>query len=137
MTILGFGFKKISIEREGAIKGKLNINHNASLKTVEKSDVKVGGQKTALKISFEFKADYQPDIAKINLQGELLWVDTKENIDSSLKQWEKEKKLPKEAMVPIYNAILHRSIMQSLTLSKDLNLPPPIRLPRLTPENVK
>lgn len=137
MAIIGFGFKKISIARDKPASGKVNINHNAKIDSVEEAKFKLGTgqQQEALRVTFTFTADYAPEIANINLQGELLWVDKPEQVKSSLDMWSKKKELPSEALVPIYNTVLQRSIMQSLLLTKEMNLPPPIRMPRIKTEN--
>jgi hypothetical protein len=138
MAILSFGFNKIAVERKGPIKGKLSINHNAKINDVKSAEVKLGTSKQpSIRVSFEYTATYDPGVAQIQLAGELVWVDVQANIDKIMQEWEKTKKLPKETMVPIYNRVLQRSVMQALSLSKELNLPPPIKLPRLNPENVK
>jgi|SRR3989344_9148697 len=136
MAIISFGFKKISIARDKPASGKVNVNHSARIDNVEeaKFSVGAGAKQDALRVAFTFTAEYAPEIANINLQGELLWVDKPEQVKSSLDMWSKSKSLPTETLVPIYNTVLQRSIMQSFLLTKEMNLPPPIRLPRLKPE---
>jgi hypothetical protein len=35
-------------------------------------------------------------------------------------------------MINIYNAVMHKCFVNAIALSKDLNLPAPIRFPRVT-----
>ena len=44
---------------------------------------------------------------------------------------EKDKKIPKEVMTPVLNNILAKSNVEALVLSRELNLPPPIPLPKV------
>lgn len=138
MAILSFSFKKMSIERKKAPRGKMSIKHNARIEEVDAAKFTVGTQtQQAVRVGFTFTADYSPEIANINLQGELLWVDAPEKVKETLELWSKEQKLPKDAMVPIYNTVLQRSLMQSFSLTKELSLPPPVKLPRFTPDRVQ
>jgi hypothetical protein len=45
--------------------------------------------------------------------------------------WKKDKKLPKEIMPVILNTVLNKCNIQALILSEQINLPPPIPMPKL------
>jgi hypothetical protein len=137
MAVVGFSFKKISIERKeekGALK---KIDNNAKILEVKRVPLNVvpgGPKQESLRISFEFKAKYNPDIAEIIVAGSLIWADTEENIKSAEASWKKDKKLPGSVMIPMWNAMFHRSLLQAAYLSKELNLQPPFDMPRLKPD---
>ncbi|MBD3318969.1 hypothetical protein GF342_03600 [Candidatus Woesearchaeota archaeon] len=138
MAILGFGYKKIDFERKGPMKGGAQINHNANITDVQSATIKQGSaSRDAARITFEFTANYEPEIASLKFEGELLWVDKPEQVKEALDGWTKDKKLSKEAMVPVYNTIFRRSLTQALIWTNDLNLPAPIRFPKVTAENAK
>lgn len=132
MTVIGLGFTKITMEKTGQLKGEIKINNNAGIKNIEKSEIDFGAKKQpALKVSFHFKATYEPNIAFILLEGELYWIDKEENIDELFKKWKKDKTVSQEVMTPILNQILSRSNVEALVLSRELNLPPPVPLPKV------
>ena len=139
MTIIGFQFNKILIEKLNPIKGKISVNNNVSLTNVEKSELAFGKEKqNVLKFEFEFNANYEPKsgdkVASIILNGGLTYLDTPEKITEVEKGWKKNKKIPKEIMTPVLNSILSKCNIEALVLAKEINLPPPIPMPKV---NVK
>lgn len=135
MTIVGFNYTKIHVERKSSVKGKINIKNNVAIKKVEKSDLSLGGSGSAkqagLKFMFEFTCIYDPKIGEISLAGEVFWLDKEENVKKILSGWKKNKKIQKEISVPILNTVLQKCNIQALMLSRDINLPPPIPLPKV------
>ena len=132
MPVVGFGFTKINVERIGKLTGKVDIKNNAGINTVVKEDLTLGvSTQPALKFGFNFNVTYEPGKATIDLEGEVIWVDKKEIIEETMKTWKKEKKISPTIMTPVLNAVLQRSNMQALILAKELNLPPPIPLPKV------
>ena len=130
MTIVGFNFTKISIERKGEPKGRVDINNNISIKDVAAANFGLGKTKEkGVRISYEFSSNYNPDIAEILIAGDVLFIG--EENDEILKGWKKDKKMPKEIMQDLLNTIMMRCSVESMILTKDLNLPPPIPFPRL------
>ncbi|MDP7115837.1 MAG: hypothetical protein QF632_00920 [Candidatus Woesearchaeota archaeon] len=138
MTIVGFSFTKMIVERKASVKGKINIANNISIKEVKESQIALGkGKETAIKLTFDFSSKYNPNVGIINLIGEVLNIEDEKKTKDILKEWKKSKKLPQEIMTPILNHILNKCNIQSLILSKDLNLPPPIPMPRINPTEGK
>ena len=45
MTIIGMQFSKISIEKMNPLAGKVSINNNVTIKSVEKSEITLGTTK--------------------------------------------------------------------------------------------
>jgi hypothetical protein len=132
MTVLGLAFTKLGVEKTGPIQGSVNVQSNANIVSVDKLDVNIGTKKEeALKFIFSFTAVYQPNIAKVSIEGEIVWLDKNEEVEKILKGWKKDKKIPKEVMSPVLNAVLTKSNIEALILSRELNLPPPIQLPRV------
>ncbi|MEK6858178.1 MAG: hypothetical protein AABX39_06330 [Nanoarchaeota archaeon] len=132
MTVLGIAFTKLGVEKTGQVQGSVNVQSNANIVSVEKLDVNIGTKKDeALKFVFSFTAVYQPNIAKISIDGEVVWLDKPDEVDKIIKGWKKDKKIPKEVMSPVLNTVLSKSNIEALILSRELNLPPPIQLPRV------
>ena len=132
MTVVGLQLNKISVEKHSPVKGKVSVNNNVSVKDVEKIDLAFGTAKQdALKFTFEFKASYEPKIATIALEGTITYFDKSAAIDDIYNGWKKDKKVPPEVMTPILNSILTRCNVEAMILSKEVNLPPPIPMPRV------
>ncbi|PIN76324.1 hypothetical protein COV18_00225 [Candidatus Woesearchaeota archaeon CG10_big_fil_rev_8_21_14_0_10_37_12] len=133
MPVVGLQFNKIVVEKTAPVKGKIKVNNNVILTDVEKTDLTASKQ-GALKFYFEFTANYDPKIGDINLNGFLTFVDKAEICDEVAKSWKKDKKVPKEIMSSVLNTVLSRCNIEALLFSREVNLPPPIPLPKV---NVK
>jgi len=133
MAIVGFNFTKMSAERKHVQeKGKIEIKNNVSIIDVQESKVSLGSpaQKVA-EITFDFSALYEPKMGSIKFSGEVLYLGETKTIDTFVENWTKTKKLPAEAMAAVMNNILNKCNIQALILSQQVNLPPPIKLPRV------
>ncbi len=132
MTVVGLQINKIVVDKTNPAKGKVSVNNNVAVKDVQKTDLAFGTAKQeALQFTFEFKASYEPKIATITLEGTVTYFDKAAAIDEIHKGWKKDKKIAPEIMTPVLNSILTRCNVQALILSREVNLPPPIPLPRV------
>ena len=138
--IVGFGFTKLSAEKGETAKGKIDINNNVSIKDVIEDNLSLGKDKqNVIKFIFEFTSKYEPNVGSILFEGELLYMEEPKKAKELLSAWKKDKKLPKEIMGGLLNTILTKCNVQALILSQEVNLPPPIPLPKVQmavgPEN--
>ena len=132
MPIFGFNYIKIDVEKKKSVKGNVNIHNNVTIKNVEKSDVDISNDKQQVaRFNFEFTSKYEPEIGKIVLGGNILYLDEQKKIKEILDTWKKEKRVEKELMTTILNTILAKCNIQALILSESVNLPPPIPLPKV------
>jgi hypothetical protein len=132
MTIVGFNFTKLEAEKKEIVKGKVNINNNVSITGVEEKNLSLANDKQkVLSFTFEFLAKYDPNIGFIKLIGDVLFMDDAKKAKETLDGWKKEKKLPKEIMTGILNTVLNKCNIRALILSEQVNLPPPVQLPKL------
>lgn len=130
--IVGFGFTKLSAEKREGAKGKIDINNNVSIKNVEEADLSLGKEKqNVIKFVFEFTSKYEPAVGTILFEGELLFLEEPKKAKEILNSWKKDKKLPKELMAGLLNTILTKCNVQALILSQEVNLPPPIPMPKV------
>lgn len=130
--IVGFGFTKLSAEKIEKSKGKIDINNNVSIKDVVEDNLSLGKDKqNIVKLIFEFTANYEPAVGKILFEGEVLYLEEPKKVKEILSSWKKDKKLQKELMAGILNTILTKCNVQALILSQEVNLPPPIPMPRV------
>jgi len=132
MTIIGMQFTKLAVEKMNPITGKVSISNNVVVQDVEKATIAIGKNKQdVLRFTYEFKASYEPKIALITLVGNLTYLEKAEKIDELIKQWKKDKKLPKEILTPVLNSIYTKCNIQAIVMSREINLPPPIQLPKV------
>lgn len=131
MTIVGFNFTKISAERKNAVVGMVNINNSITLKDVAEAKLGLAGDRGALRMTFAFTSDYTPELATLMMEGDVLMLLEVKQAQSVLDGWKKSKNLPREVAEPLMNHILDRCNIQALLLSKDLNLPSPVQLPKV------
>ena len=132
MAIVGFNFTKILAEKKTGVKGNVDIKNNVSVKNVETTDLTLGSTKQkALKFSFEFSSDYSPNVGQILFNGDIIYMNEAAKQDEIMKNWKKNKEVPKDVMSEILNTILMRCNVEALMLSRDINLPPPIPMPKV------
>ena|SRR3989344_100034 len=131
MSIVGFSFTKITAERKSSVRGKVNINNNIGIKDVKERELSFSKDQSGLEFQFEFTADYEPQLGSIKLNGEVLYMESSKKVSEVMDRWKKEKKLDQELMTKILNSVLMKCNVQALILSQDLNLPPPIPLPKI------
>ncbi|MFH1650231.1 MAG: hypothetical protein ABIA93_06815 [Candidatus Woesearchaeota archaeon] len=138
MSIVGFNFSKMLVERKNPSTGKVNIKNNVQLRDVEEAKLAIDTTKKALKFTFTFSSIYEPNVAVIELDGELITIQEEKDAKDILASWKKDKKLDRAFMNPIMNHLLAKCNIQALILSRELGLPAPIPLPRIaedtTPE---
>lgn len=134
MTIVKINLHKVIAERNlDASGGQVKINNNVSLQNVESLDFSVDGKK-GLKFTFSFNCNYEPGLGKIEVAGQVLYVDQEDKVDKALEAWKTEKKVSREIMEQIVNAALHKGNIQAIKVSEEVNLPSPLPLPKVRPE---
>ncbi len=132
MTIVGFNFIKIEVEKKNSSAGKINISNNVSIKEVTDTDLSLGTEKQkAIKFVFEFVSTYEPKIGKILFGGEVLFMDEASKVKKIMDEWKKNKRVEKALMSTILNAVLTKCNVQALILSQEVNLPSPIPMPKV------
>lgn len=134
MTIVKINLHKVNAERNlTAQNGQVKISNQVSIKNVEEMDFSAGTKK-GLKFTFGFNCDYEPDLGKLMLEGQVFFVEEGKKISEIKESWEKEKKIPLEIMEQIVNAALHKGNIQAIKVSEDLSLPSPLPLPKVKSE---
>ena len=134
MAIVGFNFVKLEAEKKEMAKGKINISNNVSITNVDEKKISLANDKQkVLSFTFEFTSKYEPDAGHIKFVGDVLVMEEAKKAKELLDGWKKDKKLPKEIMTGILNTVLNKCNIQALILSDQINLPPPIPLPKVQP----
>ncbi len=136
MSVIGFNFNKILVERLGVKKGKISISNNIGITNVIEAKVPFANDKMkCIKVEFKFESKYEPDVAIISLEGDILYMLPTESADNLMTSWSTKKNLSGDLIQPIMNAILSKANVEALILSKELNLPSPIPLPKVNIQN--
>jgi len=131
MTIVKINLHKVNADRNLEAKGgQVKINNNVSIKNVEEMAFSVEGKK-GLKFNFAFNCNYEPDLGKIEVEGQVLFVDEVKKIQEILKSWNKDKRVPMDVMEQVVNAALHKGNIQAIKISEEVNLPSPLPLPKV------
>lgn len=137
MRIIGFNFTKISIEQlkePSEMKEQLKIN--TQIDVPELTEVKSHLLKTKeelIKAKFVYGVNYNPDFAKIELEGRILIAVEPKVAKEIFKQW-KKKKIPEDFKMLLFNVILKKSSLKALYLEEELNLPLHMPMPSLKKE---
>ena len=121
MKLMSFNFTKVDAKRENKVINKLTINNNLDIKEI--SEVKTSLLNTKdvlLNFEFSYKLNFDPDFAKINLEGNfILSLGAKDSKDI-LKNW-KKKKIEEEMKISLFNIILKKCNLKSLQIEEFLN----------------
>lgn len=131
MKILGFNFQKIEAERTQGVSQGMKISTNVDIIDINEVSSDMFDKREKI-LSVKFKNDilYEPDIAKIKLEGNILVSVDKNTSEKVLKDW-KKKKLDDNFKLTIFNVILKKSSLRALQLEEELNLPSHIPMPSL------
>ena len=133
MTVVGFNFTKILAEKKEYTKGKVDISNNVAIKNVESANLALGSSKqSGLRLDYVFKTAYEPNLGVIEMEGNVIYMVDDKKTKEILDTWKKDKRVPQDVMTNVLNTVLQRCNIQALVMSKELNLPPPIPLPRVS-----
>ncbi|MCK5624574.1 hypothetical protein KAI04_01910 [Candidatus Pacearchaeota archaeon] len=131
MKLLGFNFTKIQVERFKERVEGLKIGTRIDVSDI--IEAKAGILKTKddiLSIKFIYGLDYEPGMAKLDLEGNLLISLESKKVKEILREW-KDKKMPDDFKIALFNLILRKSTLKALQLEEEMNLPIHIQLPSL------
>jgi hypothetical protein len=134
MTVVGFALSKILIERKESITGKIEVKSKLHVKNLRKEEVKLMEGKDVVRFDFDYLISYEPELAKVDMQGHLLVLVDPKQTKEILKSWAKNEQLPEELKLNVYNTIFHKCNIKALELEEDFNLPPHLQLPYIQKE---
>ena len=138
MKIIGFNFDKINIEKlPGKTEKNLEVKTNIDIFEIKE----IKSENTIMKedfigVQFIFNVNYDPDFAKINLSGNVLFAVNQKLSKDILKQW-KDKKMPEDFRILLFNVILRKANLKALELEEEMNLPLHVPMPSLKKQEDK
>ena len=120
-------YRNVEARRFFPVTGQINVNNNSTITTVSRIDNK-------LSINFFFTSSYEPNIGIVRIEGEIIVSDSSENIDRAMVEWERSgrKNLPEDMAEKVHNAILANCMVESVLLSREVQLPAPIPTPHVS-----
>ena len=131
MKIIGFNYTKISIEKKETLKKPPQVKTSINVSNIKEISSELFQTKeTPLEVKFSYKILYEPKIAELSFEGNLVvLVDTKE-AKEILKKW-KKKDFSENFKFFIFNVILRKSNIRAVQLEDEMNLPTHFQLPSL------
>jgi hypothetical protein len=137
MTIVKINLHKVRAERKlNAKGGQVRINNNVSISNLEEITLRIPG-KAGLKFTFSFNCKYEPNLGSIDVEGQIFYTGTEEEIKQISDAWTKKKQVPVAVMEKIVNASLHKGNIQAIKISEEVGLPSPLPLPKVKTTNTK
>lgn len=130
MAIIGFNFTKIAAQRISGRTGKINITNNIGVRNIEASKFSGDSKRSAVKISFRYDGIYDPKVAHLQFDGDVILLLEKKAADDLVAGW-KEGKADTKILMGAMNHVLERCNIEAIILSRDLNLPSPVPLPKV------
>jgi hypothetical protein len=137
MKIIGFNFTKLNLEKMSDNLKELKIGTEINISDIKeaKSDFLPSSEELLL-VKFEYIIKYEKEIAILKFCGSLIISIESKQAKEILKQW-KEKKVPEEFRLNVFNVIFRKSSLKALQFEQELNLPPHIPLPSFKPADKK
>ncbi len=137
MKLMGFNLIKINLEKKSNKLKDAKISTSIDVSEVKgiKSDL-LKPQESLIGIEFEYIINYEKEIALLNFQGNLLVSLDSKQAEEVLHSW-KDKKLPEEFRLTIFNIIFRKASLKALKFEEELNLPPHIPFPSFKPQKTK
>lgn len=131
MKLVGFNFTKISVEKTGDSYKNLKLNTKIDISKIDTVDSPFfNGEEDLIKVKFLYTIEYNPNIAKIELGGDILLGVEKTLSKGIIEAW-KEKKISEEFRILIFNLILKKANVKALELEEQIGLPLHIPMPSL------
>ncbi|MAG07272.1 hypothetical protein CMI46_00455 [Candidatus Pacearchaeota archaeon] len=135
MKVVGFNFRKISVEKDSEVKPGVKVNTNIEIKEVNNQKSDIFGDKDVFNFEYEFTIKYEPKYAKIVFGGGILALIEDEKLEKEVKESWKKKILPDELKIPLMNIIFSRCNVKALQLEEDTNLPPHLPSPKFAKQS--
>ena len=132
METIGFNFTELSIKDSRGSKsvGKsVDVDTNLSVLSIKEIKTEVLKTKNEIiGVEFEYKVDYNPDIAKVYIKGKVVLSLDPKIAKETIKEWD-QKRVSKDIRSFLFNIILKKSTLKALELEDTLNLPLHIPMP--------
>lgn len=126
LKLIGSRIIKLTAERNPDFSGKLKINSNVKINSIEK----IKEAKGSLKVSYNFKIDYL-ELGEISIDGSIFLSTEPKKIKEILKNFG-DKKFDTPENITITNLILQKASIRAFEIEEELGLPIHIKLPSIS-----
>ena len=133
MVVLQFAITNLQVSVAQPVSGKISIKPSLSL---EQSRVVVGvGNQKVLEVGFTAGYEYLPGLAHMRMQGNLTYLLDSESMQKVEEEIAQHNKIPQFVAEKVLTSIFTKTQMLAIFLSREVGLPSPIPLPKLTVES--
>ncbi len=133
MPVIGLSFNSVEAKRtKKSVKSEIKVNSTPTVTGINEMNVPSLGNRKALSLDFEFLTKYDPEVAEIKMGGSVIYLSDKNA--AILKKWKKEKKISEDVSIEILNHLFRRCLIRVANIADDLQLPPPLPMPRVAPK---
>lgn len=130
MKIVGFNYSKVFLQRKEKLDDNMTITQNLVIKDITDDKMDISKQEV-LNVKFSFTVEYSNDNAKLELEGNVIILPEKSELKRFLNEW-KDKKIPEEYKVDLFNFIMGKCNVKSISLEDEFSLPLHFPTPKLT-----
>jgi hypothetical protein len=132
MPVIGLNYTTIEARKEGGMGSReVKVNSTPMIKDIKEVQIPNLAKK-ALSIDFEFFTRYDPAFASIKIEGKLMYLTPKNK--EVLTEFGKSKRLPEDVSMEVLNYLFRNCLLKASILADDLQLPPPMPMPKITPK---
>ncbi len=132
MSVIGIRFRSFEARREqGKVTPQIKVNSVPKITDVKETNLPMFDKK-ALSVGFDFVTQYDPNIGNIKLSGEVYYL-AKDNT-VVIKSWKDKKAVPEDIRIDVLNHLFRACLLKIANLADDLQLPPPMAIPRVKPK---
>ncbi|MFO7991008.1 MAG: hypothetical protein R6U61_01785 [Thermoplasmata archaeon] len=124
MPVVDFELKSLDAERFGDKKKSMKnvrVDHNSSVIGVKKL------KKDIFDVTFRFTANYS-GLGRIEIEGKLKFKGGPGDLDQ---KWSDDNQMPNQVANEIHSTVISNCIPEAVFLARDIQLPPPIPLPKV------
>lgn len=129
MPVIGIVLNAIEAKRTGDFSKGVKVNNKVTTTNLKEEEIP-GISKAGIVIDFKFRSAYESggqEVAEIVMNGQVYYVG--DDVKTIVKFWEKYKNIPENPHVEILNSVFRKCVTRAITVSEDIQLPPPIGMP--------
>jgi len=129
--IINYRLDKIAVQKKSQPKGTMEAKNNLHITNITEEALSSLTKEKALNMQFAFSITYEPNIASLEIGGNITYMNDPKTIKDILENWTKNKKIKQEIATPVFNFILSKCNIKALRLEEDLELPFHVPIPRI------
>ncbi|MAG39893.1 hypothetical protein CMI41_02920 [Candidatus Pacearchaeota archaeon] len=131
ITLMSSRLTKVSGNREMEFSGKISMNQNIKIKSMEKFKP-TNSKIESIKADYSFEIDYG-ELGKVEIEG-ILFLGTDSKTTKKILEEYKNKNFQSAEQIKIMNMIIQKASIRAFEIEEELGLPIHIRLPELAPK---